>query len=230
MAAAPKTLLQMAGANPAPPPLSESTVVVIDAQREYTDGKLPLTNVRAGARRNRQAAAARPCTAGAGDPYRAPGQAGRRVRTGHTGLRGRLAGDAGARRSRGVEDSAERLRVDRPREPVGGAEEAERRAGRLHDTYVRRGHRTRIDRSRLQGDRGRKRHRDPPAPRPARRPGARRGRSPTQRTRGDRGSFRDRVPEGGTRCPTSCQVRAIPRRKTGSHFSGTCFNGAHYRR
>ena len=46
MAAAPKTLLQMAGANPAPPPLSESTVVVIDAQREYTDGKLPLTNVQ----------------------------------------------------------------------------------------------------------------------------------------------------------------------------------------
>jgi nicotinamidase-related amidase len=42
---APKTLLQMAGANPAPPPLSESTVVVIDAQREYTDGNLPLTDV-----------------------------------------------------------------------------------------------------------------------------------------------------------------------------------------
>src|SRR5258708_32011047 len=41
----PKTLLQMAGANPAPPALSESTVVVIDAQREYTDGKLPLANV-----------------------------------------------------------------------------------------------------------------------------------------------------------------------------------------
>jgi nicotinamidase-related amidase len=36
----------MAGVSPAPPPLSESTVVVIDAQREYTDGKLPLTNVQ----------------------------------------------------------------------------------------------------------------------------------------------------------------------------------------
>ena len=46
----PKTLLQMAGASNAPPPLSESTVVVIDAQREYTDGKLPLTNVAARAR------------------------------------------------------------------------------------------------------------------------------------------------------------------------------------
>ena len=46
MATEPKTLLQMAGANPAPPPLSESTVVVIDAQREYTDGKLPLANVQ----------------------------------------------------------------------------------------------------------------------------------------------------------------------------------------
>ncbi len=41
----PKTLLEMAGANPAPPPLSESTVVVIDAQREYVDGKLPLHQV-----------------------------------------------------------------------------------------------------------------------------------------------------------------------------------------
>jgi nicotinamidase-related amidase len=41
----PKTLLEMAGANPAPPPLSESTIVVIDAQREYTDGKLPLHKV-----------------------------------------------------------------------------------------------------------------------------------------------------------------------------------------
>ena len=29
----PKTLLEMAGANPAPPPLSEATVVVIDVQR-----------------------------------------------------------------------------------------------------------------------------------------------------------------------------------------------------
>ena len=43
----PKTLLEMAGATPAPPPLSESTIVVIDAQREYVDGKLPLTNVEA---------------------------------------------------------------------------------------------------------------------------------------------------------------------------------------
>ena len=41
----PKTLLELAGANPAPPALSESTVVVIDAQREYTDGKLPLHQV-----------------------------------------------------------------------------------------------------------------------------------------------------------------------------------------
>src|SRR5947207_2607923 len=46
MAGEPKTLLQMAGANPAAPPLSESTVVVIDAQREYVDGKLPLHQVQ----------------------------------------------------------------------------------------------------------------------------------------------------------------------------------------
>ena len=43
----PKTLLEMAGANPAPPPLSESTVVVVDAQREYVDGKLPLVGMEA---------------------------------------------------------------------------------------------------------------------------------------------------------------------------------------
>jgi nicotinamidase-related amidase len=41
----PKTLLEMAGVTPAPAPLSEATVVVIDAQREYVDGKLPLVGV-----------------------------------------------------------------------------------------------------------------------------------------------------------------------------------------
>jgi nicotinamidase-related amidase len=46
MTSAPKTLLQLSGVNPTPPPLSESTVVVIDAQREYTDGKLPLDKVQ----------------------------------------------------------------------------------------------------------------------------------------------------------------------------------------
>ena len=39
---APKTLLQMAGADLNPPPLSQSAVVIIDAQNEYLDGKLPL--------------------------------------------------------------------------------------------------------------------------------------------------------------------------------------------
>ena len=41
----PKTLLEMAGLTPTLLPLSESTVVVIDAQREYVDGKLPLVGV-----------------------------------------------------------------------------------------------------------------------------------------------------------------------------------------
>jgi nicotinamidase-related amidase len=44
---APKTLLQMAGANTEPAKLSESVVVVIDAQNEYIDGKLPLSGVDA---------------------------------------------------------------------------------------------------------------------------------------------------------------------------------------
>lgn len=43
----PKTLMQMAGAEPRPFKLSESALVVIDAQREYLDGHLPLTGVEA---------------------------------------------------------------------------------------------------------------------------------------------------------------------------------------
>jgi nicotinamidase-related amidase len=41
-----KTLLQLAGANLTPPALSEATVIVIDAQREYVDGRLPLPGGR----------------------------------------------------------------------------------------------------------------------------------------------------------------------------------------
>lgn len=41
-----KTLLQLAGANLTPPTLAEATVVVIDAQREYVDGRLPLPGGR----------------------------------------------------------------------------------------------------------------------------------------------------------------------------------------
>jgi nicotinamidase-related amidase len=43
----PKTLLQLAGANGGPAPLSESAVVIIDAQNEYVFGKLPLAGVEA---------------------------------------------------------------------------------------------------------------------------------------------------------------------------------------
>ncbi|MGE0063520.1 MAG: cysteine hydrolase family protein [Xanthobacteraceae bacterium] len=42
-----KTLLQMAGANPAPGKLTEAAVVIIDAQNEYVTGKLPLEGVDA---------------------------------------------------------------------------------------------------------------------------------------------------------------------------------------
>ena len=200
--AEPKTLLQMAGASNAPPPLSESTVVVIDAQREYTDGKLPLTNVAAGARRDRQALAARPRAAGAGDPHPASGQAGWRVRAGHAGLRGRLTGDACAGRGCRAQVAAECIRLDRSREPPRRAEEAECVAGRLHDAHVRRGDRAREHRSRLQGDGGRKRDRDARPARPARRRRVERGRSPAQRARGDRGPVCDRVPQRWTRCRT----------------------------
>ncbi len=43
----PKTLLELAGAGIVPPRLAESTVVVIDAQREYVDGAVVLPGVAA---------------------------------------------------------------------------------------------------------------------------------------------------------------------------------------
>jgi len=44
---APKTLLAMAGATPSPPRLAEAALVLIDYQREYTSGALPLAGVEA---------------------------------------------------------------------------------------------------------------------------------------------------------------------------------------
>ncbi|WP_119167307.1 cysteine hydrolase family protein [Algihabitans albus] len=43
----PQTLLSMAGAPATPPALAVSAVVMIDAQREYVDGRLPLPGVAA---------------------------------------------------------------------------------------------------------------------------------------------------------------------------------------
>jgi len=43
----PVTLLQLAGASPTPPRLSQSVLVVIDAQGEYLTGALPLDGVEA---------------------------------------------------------------------------------------------------------------------------------------------------------------------------------------
>jgi nicotinamidase-related amidase len=43
----PKTLLEMAGVTPAPSRLGDAAVVVIDAQREYVDGLVPLSGVGA---------------------------------------------------------------------------------------------------------------------------------------------------------------------------------------
>jgi len=44
---APKTLLQMAGADLGPAKLSEATLVIIDAQNEYRTGALPLAGIDA---------------------------------------------------------------------------------------------------------------------------------------------------------------------------------------
>jgi nicotinamidase-related amidase len=43
----PKTLLEMAGATASPTHLADSVLIVIDAQHEYADGKLPLSGVQA---------------------------------------------------------------------------------------------------------------------------------------------------------------------------------------
>lgn len=43
----PKTLLEMAGVTPAPPPADDSVLVLIDCQREYSDGALVLPGVAA---------------------------------------------------------------------------------------------------------------------------------------------------------------------------------------
>ncbi|MBU1425531.1 MAG: cysteine hydrolase [Gammaproteobacteria bacterium] len=46
-AALPKTLFEMAGAKPEPARLSNAVLIIIDAQREYVDGALPLVGVDA---------------------------------------------------------------------------------------------------------------------------------------------------------------------------------------
>ena len=40
------TMLQMAGATPTPATMADGVLVIIDAQREYTDGLLPLPGVQ----------------------------------------------------------------------------------------------------------------------------------------------------------------------------------------
>jgi nicotinamidase-related amidase len=41
-----KTLLEMAGADLTPPKLADAVLIIIDAQNEYVDGKLPLPGVK----------------------------------------------------------------------------------------------------------------------------------------------------------------------------------------
>src|SRR5262249_39411963 len=43
--ATPSTILQMLNASPSAPKLSDSVVIIVDAQREYVDGNLPLFKV-----------------------------------------------------------------------------------------------------------------------------------------------------------------------------------------
>jgi nicotinamidase-related amidase len=45
MSEGPTTMRAMAGLRTSPPPVAESIVVVIDAQREYLDGRMPLPDI-----------------------------------------------------------------------------------------------------------------------------------------------------------------------------------------
>jgi nicotinamidase-related amidase len=45
----PKTLLELSGADMRPPPLSRATLLIIDAQNEYLDGKLALPGIKSAA-------------------------------------------------------------------------------------------------------------------------------------------------------------------------------------
>ena len=74
----PKTLLEMSGADMRPPPLSGATLVIIDAQNEYLDGKLALPGVEAGDRCAGAAAGegARGRGAGGARPAQGPRRAG----------------------------------------------------------------------------------------------------------------------------------------------------------
>lgn len=45
MTSTPKTLLELAGAIPATARISDAVLLIIDAQREYVDGKLPLAGI-----------------------------------------------------------------------------------------------------------------------------------------------------------------------------------------
>jgi hypothetical protein len=194
----------MAGVSPAPPPLSESTVVVIDAQREYTDGKLPLTNVQPalaeiGKLLKRARALQIPVIhiVHQGKPGGAfgPDTPGFEVASPATPAPGEAVVSKSLPNAFASTDLASRLAaLKKPNVVLVG-----------FMTHLCVEATARLDRSRFQGDRHRERHGDPTAPRPARWPGDRRGGSTAQRTRGDCGSVRHRGGEGG------CLARLIIR-------------------
>jgi hypothetical protein len=152
MADAPKTLLQMAGAPLDPSPLSESTLVIIDAQNEYRSGALPLTGVDA-ALGEIEALLKRARAAGA--PV---------IHVQHKGKPGG-AFDLDDERGRIVRELAPACAEPVVQKPLPNAF-ADRR---LHDPYVRELDRPRGARPRLPRDRSGRRLRDPRPAGPGRR-------------------------------------------------------------
>src|SRR5262249_36063666 len=101
----PRTLLEIAGATMTPARLRNAAIVVIDAQQEYVDGALALPAILRSMRSER-------CSPGcarqnADHPHRAPGTAGRSVRSGLAGGRDRLTSYPGPGRSRRCQTPAQ---------------------------------------------------------------------------------------------------------------------------
>jgi hypothetical protein len=180
----PKTLLQLAGANPAPAMLSDAALVIIDAQNEYIEGALPLagvgeavTSIRALLDRARQA----------GTPV---------IHVVHHGRPGGLFDPQGRNGAIvGALAPADGEAVVAKTLPNCFTSAAFRDAltatvrkkiiATGFMTYVRRGDDARRSRPWLCDDRRRRRHRHPRSPRSAWRSAAQRGGNPTPLARRD---------------------------------------------
>ena len=153
------TMLQMAGATPTPATMADGILLIIDAQREYTDGLMPLPGVQpaieALAGPARQGPQGRRTDRACAPPVQRQGLQPLLER-----LRDRGAACAAGRRDDRRQGPAQRLRRHRPRQALGGERPQEPDRRRLHDPHVRVGDGALGDRQWLHE------HRSPPIPWP----------------------------------------------------------------